>query len=129
MDYTDAELSIVIVDDDEMADLNRQYRQVDSTTDVLAFSMTEGEFGNIAPDMLGDVVISAPTADAIGRQNNLSLPVVLDLLLVHGILHLTGYDHEQGDEQARAMDAKTMEIMKLLGHHDRDLSWFLDQIE
>ena len=54
LDYTDAELSIVIVDDDEMASLNRQYRQKDSTTDVLAFSMTEGEFSDIEPDMLGD---------------------------------------------------------------------------
>lgn len=129
MGYTDAELSIVIVDDEEMADLNRQYRQQDSTTDVLAFSMTEGEFGEVAPDMLGDVVISAPTADLMRRQHNASLPMVLDLLLVHGILHLTGYDHERGDEQAREMDVKTMEIMTLLGHHGRNLTWFMDQTE
>jgi len=127
--YTDAELSIVIVDDDEMADLNRRYRQQDSTTDVLAFSMSDGEFGDIAPDMLGDVVISAPTAESMGRRHHVTLPMVLDLLLVHGILHLTGYDHEQDHEQAREMDAKSMEIMELLGHHKRDLGWFLEQTE
>lgn len=109
-----------------MASLNRQYRGKDSTTDVLAFSMTEGEFSEIEPGMLGDVVISAPTADFIRKQYNVSLSAVVDLLLVHGILHLVGYDHEQGAEQARLMGTKTMEIMRLLGHQQTDLNWFLD---
>ena len=87
--------------------------------------MTEGEFSDIEPDMLGDVVISAPTADLIRRRNSVPLADVLDLLLVHGILHLAGYDHEQGVEQARLMETKTMEIMKLLGHQQTDLNWFL----
>jgi len=121
----DAELSIAIVDDDEMTSLNRQYRGRDYTTDVLAFSMTEGEFSDIEPDMLGDVVISASTADLIRRQNNVPLSAVLDLLLVHGILHLVGYDHERGGEQAQLMEKKTLEIMKLLGHRQTNLNWFL----
>jgi probable rRNA maturation factor len=125
LDYTDTELSIAIVDDAAMVELNRRYRGVNATTDVLAFSMAEGEFGEIAPQMLGDVVISAPTASLMSEQHNVALTAILDLLLVHGILHLIGYDHEQGDEQARLMEAKTLQIMKRLGHADRDLSWFL----
>ena len=125
MGYTDTELSVAIVDDSEMVELNRRYRDVTATTDVLAFSMAEGEFGEIAPQMLGDVVISAPTASSMGEQYGIPLPVVLDLLLAHGILHLIGYDHEQGGEQARLMEAETLHIMKRLGHEDKDLSWFL----
>jgi probable rRNA maturation factor len=127
--YTDAELSIVIVDDEEMADLNRRYRQQETTTDVLAFSMSEGEFGDVVPGMLGDVVISAPTADSIGRCNNVSLSTVLDLLVVHGTLHLTGYDHEHNDKRAAEMNAKSVEMMKLLGHLESDLGWFLEPKE
>jgi probable rRNA maturation factor len=126
LDYTDSELSIAIVDDEEMVELNRRYRNVNATTDVLAFSMAEGEFGEIAPKLLGDVVISAPTASLMGEEHSVVLPIVLDLLLVHGILHLIGYDHEQGEEEARLMAAKTLHIMKRLGHEGKDLSWFLD---
>lgn len=126
MGYTDAELSITIVDDDEMISLNRQYRGEDSTTDVLSFSLTEGEFTDVVPDMLGDVVISAPTAEWISGQHNVELVSVLDLLLVHGILHLVGYDHEQGDEPAQRMDMKTMELMQLLGHRETHFDWFWD---
>lgn len=129
MGYTDAELSVVIVDDEEMTELNRQYRRVDATTDVLSFSMMEGEFGSIEPAMLGDVVISAPTAELMGHRNNVALAVVLDLLLVHGVLHLTGCDHEESAEQARDMEARTFEIMKLLGHNEADLNWFLNPNE
>ena len=53
MGYTESELSVLIVDDGEMAVLNRQYRQIGHTTDVLSFPMIEGEFSDIAPDMLG----------------------------------------------------------------------------
>jgi len=120
--FTDAELSIVIVDDAEMARLNMQYRQVSTTTDVLAFSMREGEFGNILPELLGDVVISAPTAQTMSRQDHRPLAAVLDVLLVHGILHLLGYDHEQGAEEARRMEEKSLEILEMLGHFKRVMS-------
>jgi len=127
LDCTEAELSVVIVDDEEMTSLNRQYRGIDSTTDVLAFSMSEGEFGDIIPELLGDVVISAPTADSISHNQDLPITLVLDLLLTHGILHLIGYDHEQGEEKARAMELKTIEIMEILGYHQKDLDWFSGQ--
>ncbi len=122
---TDAELSVVIVDDEEMTGLNRQYRDIDSTTDVLAFSMQEGEFGDITPELLGDVVISAPTAEVMSREYGVARETVLDLLLVHGILHLVGHDHAPGTQEAREMDVKTLAIMQLLGHQQTDLDWYL----
>src|SRR5512137_667582 len=74
--FTDAELSIVIVDDEEMTLLNTQYRQVNATTDVLAFPMLEGECGDISPELLGDIVISAPTAQGMSRRHHCALTMV-----------------------------------------------------
>jgi len=123
---TEAELSVVIVDDEEMTRLNREYRGIDATTDVLSFSMTEGEFGDVCPELLGDVVISAPMARAMSEEHGSSLLSVLDLLLTHGILHLVGHDHERGEEEARLMHAKTLDILKRLGHSAEDFRWFFD---
>jgi len=125
--YTESELSILIVDDDEMAELNREYRQISHTTDVLSFPMLEGEFGEIAPEMLGDVVISAETADAIAREAGATLESVLDLLLIHGILHLLGYDHEAGETEAREMKRQTEELLAKLGHAAEEFSWFFGE--
>jgi len=123
--YTDAELSIAIVDDEEMTRLNRQYRQMDSTTDVLSFPMGEGEFSNICPEMLGDVVISAPTAHLMSLHHGCTLGSVLDLLLVHGILHLLGHDHQE-EEDCAAMNAKSIDLLKMLGHSETGFGWFLN---
>ena len=122
--FSDAELSIVVVDDGEMARLNSQYRRVHTTTDVLAFPMLEGEFGDIQPQLLGDVVISAPTAETMSRCHHCSLSAVLDLLLVHGILHLVGYDHELGEGESLRMKNKTLELLEVLGHSRESLDWF-----
>lgn len=119
-------MSILIVDDSEMAKLNQQYRQVGHTTDVLSFPMLEGEFGEVAPEMLGDVVISAETAAHISEQTGMELQPVLDLLLAHGILHLLGFDHEEGENEAREMKEKTLELLKALGHSRAKFEWFFE---
>jgi probable rRNA maturation factor len=124
--YTDTELSIVIVDDEEMSSINSEYRGIDSTTDVLSFPMHEGEFGDVCPELLGDVVISAPTALLMSRQHDCSLEAVLDLLLVHGILHLIGHDHETGEEDSRLMEEKTFELLEMLGHSKETLGWYTE---
>jgi probable rRNA maturation factor len=124
LDCSNAELSIVIVDDEEMADLNWEYRQVDSSTDVLSFPMREGEFGDVQPDILGDIVVSAPTAQVMAQSRQISLQEVMDLLLVHGVLHLLGYDHADEDE-ARLMDEKTLEVLRELGYSAEAFSWYL----
>ncbi|NLI33385.1 MAG: rRNA maturation RNase YbeY [Deltaproteobacteria bacterium] len=126
--YTDAELSIAIVDDEEMTRLNREYRRIDSTTDVLAFPMLEGEFSDVNPELLGDVVISAPTAHAMSESAHRSFAAVLNLLLVHGILHLIGYDHEVGETAARAMSEKTLELLQLLGYTEEGFGWYFDAV-
>jgi probable rRNA maturation factor len=123
--FTDSELSIVIVDDEEMTRLNVHYRQVGSTTDVLAFPMLEGEFGDILPELLGDIVISAPTALSMSRLYQCSLPTVMDVLLVHGMLHLLGYDHEPNNEEFRRMEDKSLELLEMLGHSREGLDWYL----
>jgi len=125
--YTEAELSVLIVDDAEMAEINLEHRQIDSTTDVLSFPMLEGEFGEVCPEMIGDVVISAETADSISKQTSLALESVTDLLLIHGILHLLGFDHEKSESGALEMREKTSQLLSELGHSVNDFRWFFDE--
>jgi len=95
-----------------MAELSRAYRGVDAPTDVLAFPMAEGRFKALSPDLLGDVVISAETAARqAGPQG---LEPELALLLIHGILHLLGYDHGALRER-RAMWRKQRSLLAALG--------------
>jgi probable rRNA maturation factor len=92
---------VVVVDDATMAVLNQAYRGVSGPTDVLAFPMTEGRFSRLSPDLLGDVVISAETAERQAREACRDLKDELAHLLVHGILHLVGYDHGTTQERQR----------------------------
>ena len=89
----------MVVDDAAIATLNRTYRKVAGPTDVLAFPMTEGAFAELTPDCLGDVVISAETAARQARWGDVRTE--LAVLLVHGILHLVGYDHGTVRERRR----------------------------
>jgi len=90
----DVELSVVVVDDAAMRELNRRYRRQDRPTDVLAFAMAEGEQAPaIRPELLGDVVLSADTARRQARSRGVPLLDELTLLLAHGLLHLLGHDH------------------------------------
>jgi probable rRNA maturation factor len=123
--FTDSELSILIVDDEEMARLNGQYRQMNTPTDVLAFPLLEGDFGNILPELLGDVVISVETAQVMSHLHHRPLPAILDLLLVHGILHLVGYDHERDPDEARRMEERSLELLKMLGHAEESFGWYM----
>ncbi|MEK6681222.1 MAG: rRNA maturation RNase YbeY [Nitrospirota bacterium] len=108
---TNAELSILIVNDSRMRGLNLMYRGKDRTTDVLAFSMKEGKYSGINPDILGDIVISANTAKKQAEENGHGLYDEIALLLIHGILHLTGYDHERGKKEELRMRKKERELL------------------
>jgi probable rRNA maturation factor len=92
---------VVLVDDCAMAELNRAYRNVAGATDVLAFPMAEGRFRDLSPALLGDVVISVQTARRQARPARGGLQAELALLLVHGLLHLVGYDHASAAERRR----------------------------
>lgn len=110
LDETASELSIALVDDDAMQELNATWRDKDRPTDVLAFAQREGEdLGD--PDLLGDVVISVPTAERQAAERGHSLEHELRELLVHGILHLLGYDHERSAAEARRMFKRQREVL------------------
>ncbi|HSO19438.1 MAG TPA: rRNA maturation RNase YbeY, partial [Desulfosarcina sp.] len=86
--YPDAQLSILIVDDAQIAELNRTYLNHAGPTNVIAFPMQEGPFADITPDLLGDVVISADTARREADDAGMAFVERFDQLLIHGILHL-----------------------------------------
>lgn len=110
-----SELSIAIVGDRAIRILNREYLGKDRPTNVISFSMQEGEFGAVNPALLGDVVISVDTAAQEAEEAGVTFWERLVFLLMHGILHLTGYDHERsGEEEARRMEAKEQEVFALL---------------
>jgi probable rRNA maturation factor len=92
--------AIVFVDDEEMKQLNQTYRGQNRTTDVLSFSAWEGEAMPGLAHILGDVVISIPTATRQANENSMDLGDELMVLAVHGILHLLGFDHERGPQEA-----------------------------
>lgn len=109
----DAELSLLLVSDPVMHELNRTWRRKDRPTDVLAFSQREGEAPAPA-ELLGDVVISVDTARRQAAERGHSLAVEGDRLLVHGLLHLLGYDHERSPAEARRMQRKERALLRAL---------------
>ena len=111
----ESELSILLVDDDEITQLNREYLSRDYPTNVLVFAMREGKDRDLHPVLLGDVVISTETAQHEARQRDVTIEEEMALLLVHGILHLLGYEHEDIPEEAAKMEAKEQEVLTRLG--------------
>ncbi|MHB1952743.1 MAG: rRNA maturation RNase YbeY [Sulfobacillus sp.] len=110
----DAEVSIVLTTDDEVRDLNFQYRGIDRTTDVLSFAQREGEDADPDDPVLGDLVISVNRAQDQAIEYGHSVNRELAFLTVHGILHLLGWDHQTADDEALMME-KTETILAGLG--------------
>jgi probable rRNA maturation factor len=108
-----SELSIALVDDSQIKDLNTQWRDKPRATDVLSFSLVEGDFADHRAGLLGDVVISVETAASQASQRHRSLDETVCRLMVHGVLHLVGHDHEE-DEEARAMALEERRIWRIL---------------
>ena len=113
IDTITSSLSLVLSDDDHLLQLNQQFKDIDSPTDVLSF---QGDY--IDPDSkthyLGDVVISFTRAEAQATNAGHSVESELQLLVVHGILHLLGYDHVEDHDKARMWSAQS-EILARLG--------------
>jgi len=108
-----AELSVVLVSDREMRTLNRRWRRRDRPTDVLSFAQREGAGG--APDgLLGDVVISVDAARRQAAERGETLGREADRLLIHGLLHLLGYDHERSAAEARRMQRRERALARWL---------------
>ncbi|MBP1968701.1 putative rRNA maturation factor [Virgibacillus natechei] len=116
----EAEISINFVDNNEIQELNRNYRQQDTPTDVISFALqetVEGELeiiGENIPLVLGDVVISVDKANEQAMEYNHSMERELGFLTVHGFLHLLGYDH-QDEEEEMSMFQKQEEILEEFG--------------
>jgi probable rRNA maturation factor len=109
-----AELSILFVGDRAMRTLNRRYRGKDRTTDVLSFSLREGAFSHVQPEVLGDIVIAVPTAARQAVEAGHTLGREIEVLLVHGLLHLLGYDHERSEAEERRMKRREAQFLKRL---------------
>ncbi|BDV42520.1 endoribonuclease YbeY [Geotalea uraniireducens] len=115
MGYPDSELSLVITGDRGIRRVNREYLGKDRPTNVISFAMNEGEFGGVNPELLGDVIISADTTAREAEEGGLPFWHRLCFLVIHGVLHITGYDHERsGEAEARRMEAKERELFALL---------------
>jgi probable rRNA maturation factor len=101
------ELSLLFVDDEGIRKINRDYLRRDRPTNVIAFSLAEGDFGDVNPGLLGDVVISVETAAREARSAGIAFEDAILYLILHGILHLSGYDHEgpKGIAKARILFA------------------------
>ena len=113
-----ADMSVSFVGDRRMRRLNRQYRHKDRSTDVLAFAFREARSPhrfNRSAAHLGDVVIALPTAQRQARVAHRSLEEEIVALLIHGVLHLCGYDHERGRHEALRMHRKERQVRRRLG--------------
>ena len=111
----DARLSVLITDDAGIREINHAWLGKDRPTNVISFAMQEGAGAGVQPDLLGDVVISAETAARDALDAGLSVEHELYFLLLHGILHLLGYDHERGTAaEARRMEAREQELFAQL---------------
>jgi probable rRNA maturation factor len=108
-----AELSVLFVDDRSMSALNARYRGAEGPTDVLSFPMYE-ECHSSTASLLGDIVICVPRALAQSAEYGVPFYSELLRLLVHGLLHLIGYDHEKGAYQKRKMKNKERELLNAL---------------
>lgn len=126
----DSEVSVSFVNDEKIHALNKQYRDVDRSTDVLSFPMGEDGVYDLNNEtgayILGDIVISLETALRQASAYGHSLEREIGFLTVHSMLHLLGYDHEQGSLQERIMREKEEAILESLGI-SRDATFVIDE--
>ena len=126
----DAEVSVCFVDNQRIHELNKAYRNVDRETDVLSFPL--GENGvydtnmNTGAKLLGDIVISVPKAMEQAKEYNHSLQREIGCLTVHSMLHLLGYDHENGGIEQVHMREKEEEVLTKIGLK-RDNSYYMGE--
>ncbi len=106
---TDGEITVRIVDADEGQRLNREFRGKDYATNVLTFDYTQ------TPIVMADLVLCAPVVAREAKEQRKTLAAHYAHLLVHGTLHAQGWDHETGEEDAEAMEAREIEILARLG--------------
>ena len=109
----DSDLSIILTNDARLHELNLNYLGVDAPTDVLSFPASEMD-PETGARYIGDILISVPHAEVQAKAAGHPLEAEVQLLVVHGVLHLIGHDHAEADDKARMWKAQT-EILKQLG--------------
>ena len=123
MDSANKEISISFVDDNTIKQLNNHYLQRDHSTNVLSFSLQEGEYGNINPHILGDIVVSTETAQRDAAKGDLSLSEEIDFLIIHGLLHLLGFNHKNTTKaQTTKMQMKERELFGILNSGELNIN-------
>lgn len=114
-----AEINVTIVDDNEIKELNREFRDIDKSTDVLSFPLGEDGVYDYNPEtdalMLGDIVISAEHAFSQAELYGHGIERELAFLTVHSMLHLLGYDHVNNEAEEKEMFSRQEEILKIMG--------------
>jgi probable rRNA maturation factor len=109
------EVSILVTSDADIRELNQQFRNIDQATDVLSFPQNAEEDPPIPGELiLGDIAVSLDTAQVQAKEHDLSFEEEIILLLIHGILHLLGYDHEISEQEEEKMRSKTRELFNLV---------------
>ncbi|MDY2678302.1 MAG: rRNA maturation RNase YbeY [Oscillospiraceae bacterium] len=125
-----AEISVTFVDDERIHELNREYRNVDRSTDVLSFPLGENGVYDKNPEngacLLGDIVISVETAVRQAETYGHSLQREIGFLTVHSMLHLLGYDHVNGGIEEVRMREKEEHVLTELGLKRND-SYYMDE--
>lgn len=116
-DDVDSELSLVFTDDANIRTINSKWRHIDKATNVLSFPAFPMQPGQRPGPILGDIVIARETVQREAQEENKSFDDHLSHLIVHGLLHLTGYDH-QNDEEAEQMESLERKILASLGISD-----------
>lgn len=116
-DDVDSELSLVFTDDANIRTINAKWRHIDKATNVLSFPAFPIQPGQRPGPILGDIVIARETVQREAQEENKSFDDHLSHLIVHGLLHLTGYDH-QNDEEAEQMESLERKILASLGISD-----------
>ena len=105
------DFTVAFISDDRMTELNELFRKKHTTTDVLSFPHEPDEF-DLDPNNLGDIVISVDRAALQAKENNLTLDAEIKQLILHGVLHLCGYDHVTDNGE---MNARELELRNQLG--------------
>lgn len=117
--HATSEWSILLVDDAAMTVLNRDYRGKNKPTNVLAFALQEAGSEMPGREMLGDVIVSLDTAAREAAEEKVTLHHRVTVLLIHGLLHLLGFDHERSEQEARQMEAAEARLLAALQHTER----------
>ncbi len=117
LELNDKVITIKICDDEEMHGLNKQYRNIDDTTDVLSFNMNFEDPG-LDQIVLGDIIISLPTAIRQAEENELAVVDEMTFLAIHGLLHLIGHDHAAKDEKKVMFDLQDSIFKQVISEND-----------